>query len=529
MDRRRFLKTSATAGAGIVAATRFPDTLLAGTAALGDSPFRHGVASGDPRHTNVVIWTRVTPNDKAIPGSEKGKPVNVRWQVADDDRFRRPAAEGRFTTSRRTDHIAKIDVTGLEPGREYVYRFSARGKRSRVGRLKTAPTPDARNQSATFGMVSCSNYEGGYFSAYRHLAQRNDLDFVMHLGDYIYEYEVGKYGPGPEIGRSHDPEHEIVSLSDYRRRFAQYRQDPDLQELHAVAPFITIWDDHEVTNDTYDGGAENHQPDTEGDFYERRDRAYQAYFEWMPLRDRRNGYRLYRRFRFGTLADLHMLDLRQYRNQQPANQGDPAKDDPGRTMTGNKQLAWLKKGLVTKDATWKLVGNQVMFIPFDTAPDVPFNIDAWDGYRAERAEIVQHLADNEASNVVFLTGDIHTSWAAEVPLNKAGYPVIPPAATEFVCPSITSDNLDEITGSPYRSSIPVEEGIKAENRWVKHVELDSHGYSVINVNPERLQMDLYYISDRTDPEATQAFASSWQTAVDSNEVTEASDPIPTER
>jgi alkaline phosphatase D len=525
MDRRRFLKTTATTGAGLVVASKLPRTLVASAAGLTDSPFRHGVASGDPRHDRVIIWTRVTPSDAATAGSGKGKPVDVSWEVARDRRFRKVVAGGVVTATKRSDHVVKLDVTGLKPGETYYYRFKVKGKRSRVGTMRTAPPPAASAANLRFGLVSCSNYEGGYFTAYRYLAERTDLDFVLHLGDYIYEYGTGGYGPGPDFGRVHAPEHEIVTLSDYRQRYGQYREDMDLQDLHAANPFITIWDDHEVANDTYADGAENHQPDAEGDFIARRDDAYRAYFEWMPIRERRNPHRLYRHFRFGSLADLHMLDLRQYRDQQPPNQADPSKDDPERTITGDKQMTWFKNGLQNKSATWRLIGNQVMFVPWDTAPDVPFNVDAWDGYRSDRQELVDHLTTNEIDNVVWFTGDIHTSWACEVPVSKPTYLVDGPACTEFVCPSITSDNLDEITGGPYRSSIPIEEEIKATNPWIKHVELDSHGYSVVDVTPERVQTDFYFISDRTDPEATQAYASGWQTAAGTNQVTEAPEPI----
>ncbi len=526
MNRRSFLRTSAAASSGLFLASHLPEILYASASALEDSPFRHGVASGDPFPTRGIIWTRVTPSDDAEPGSGKGKPVDVIWEVARDPGFKQIEAAGRVTVDKRTDHTLKIDVSKLAPATDYLFRFRSKGKTSRVGRLRTAPDPVADNDSLRFGVVSCSNYEGGYFTGYRHLAQRSDLDLVLHLGDYIYEYGSGDYGPGADIGRTHAPNHEIVSLSDYRTRYGQYHQDLDLQDLHSAAPFITIWDDHEVTNDSYAEGAENHQED-EGDYIARRNDAYRAYFEWMPVRQKRDPRRLYRGFRFGELVDLTMLDLRQYRTIQPSNQADPAKDDPSTTITGDPQMQWFKKRLGRERAQWKIVGNQVMFVPWDTAPDVPYNVDAWDGYRADRQELIDHMSAGEINNITFLTGDIHTSWAAEVPLEKETYGTITGSAcTEFVCPSITSDNLDDISGGPYRSSIPVEESIKADNRWVKHVELDSHGYSVVDVNRERLQMDFYYISDRTDPEATQAFASAWATTDGTNEVTESSEPIP---
>jgi alkaline phosphatase D len=530
MDRRKFLKVSAASGAGALAAAQLPTTLLASAASLDPGPFQYGVASGDPLPDRVIIWTRVTPDPTATPGSGRGKDVATSFQVATDPRFRNVIRSGTRIARKGSDHTVKVDVTKLSPGRSYYYRFKALGARSITGHMRTAPSHEEDNASVRFAVTSCSNWEGGFFSAYRHMAERDDLDFVIHLGDYIYEYGPGRYGPGPEIGRTHEPDHEIVSLADYRIRHAQYKTDPDLRALHAANPFITIWDDHEVTNDTYKDGAENHQPDEEGDFFERRARAYQAYFEWMPVRPRNNPTRLFRRFRFGQLADLHMLDLRQYRDEPVANGQDPAKDDPERTITGDRQMEWLKKGLAKPAARWRLIGNQVMVIPWESGEDQPFNVDAWDGYRPDRQELLQHFVDNEINNISWLTGDIHTSWASDVPIDATTYPVTPSVCTEFVCPSVTSDNLDEITGNPYRtSSIAFEEAIKADNPHVKLVELDSHGYCIADLTKERMQVDWYYISDRTDPEATSEFAVAYQSVDGSNSVTEVSDPIPPDR
>lgn len=525
MDRRAFLRLSGAAGAGLLAARRvFP--IAPAFAAPGDV-FRHGIASGDPLAEAVVLWTRVTPSGEATPGSGLGGSAEVQWQVASDPRFARIQKSGTVQASAAHDHTVKIDARGLEPGRPYYYRFKCRGEISPEGRTKTAPD-DLGRKSLRFGLTSCANWEGGYFSAYRHLAQRDDLDVVLHMGDYIYEYGPGAYGPGADLGRIHEPDHEIVSLTDYRIRHAQYKTDPDLQALHAAFPFITAWDDHEVTNDTWREGAENHQPD-EGDFLDRRARAYRAYFEWMPIRlpaPRRDPTRIYRSFRFGRVADLHMLDTRQYRDKQPDDQLDPSRDDPDRTITGDAQMGWLKDGLAAGATRWHLVGNQLMITPWEIAPTVPFNIDAWDGYRADRTELLEHITGNEISNVVFVTGDIHTSWANEVPLDPNTYPVTSPAAVEFVGPSITSDNADDITGAPPRTaSVALEAGVKADNPYVKYVELDSHGYAVAEATDRHLQMDWYFISDRTDPRAEQMHAASWKVASGTTEVVPADGPI----
>ena len=525
IDRRTFLKLGGGAAAGLALAGRFVPPAWG---AKKVAPFQHGVASGDPVSNGAVIWTRVTPNADALPGSGLGGPVEVAWQVARDPKFARIVKDGVARSTSKTDHTVKVDVKGLDPSSTYHYRFKALDDISDRGRLRTAPARGADVASLRFGLASCANWEGGFFTPYGFMAERDDLDFVLHMGDYLYEYGPGGYGPGGELGRVHTPDHEIVSLADYRIRHAQYKTDPHLQALHASAPFITAWDDHEVTNDTWREGAENHQEE-EGNFMARRNRAYRAYFEWMPIRlpaPRKDPTRIYRYGDFGQMADLHVLDTRQYRDRQPADQFDQSKDDPARTITGEAQMEWLKGGLSEAGARWRLIGNQLMITPWETGENVPFNVDAWDGYTADRQELLDHIAGNEISNVVFFTGDIHTSWANEVPIDATTYPATPPAAVELVGPSVTSDNADEITGSPPRStSIALERGIQADNPHVKYVELDSHGYTVVEATRERLQMDWYFVSSRTDPGATQIFAAAWQVPDGTPTVTPADGPI----
>ncbi|MGH3371684.1 MAG: alkaline phosphatase D family protein, partial [Nocardioidaceae bacterium] len=459
-----------------------------------------------------------------------------------------------FTTGPGRDHTVKLEATGLQPGTTYFYRFLYDGVASRVGRTRTAPAPLASPRNLRFGVVSCANLPGGYFSAYRHLARRDDLDAVLHLGDYLYEYGPGSYG---EV-RSPEPPREMVSLADYRRRHAQYKQDQDLQLLHAKNPFIVTWDDHEVTNDQWSDGAENHQPETEGDYLARRHRAHRAYDEWMPVRMGAevalgDGTRLFRRLRFGTLAELSMLDLRTYRSQQsqqlvfPAPSVDGSVSDPDRTITGSGQMRWLKESLREDRAQWKLVGNPVMIAPVVFPPlprdvtrrindvtgllpedGVPYNVDQWDGYTADRHEVLGHLADHGVQNTVFLTGDIHSGWACDLPLDAGTYPTESgrSVATEFVCTSITSDNLDDITGSPRRtSSLAVEAAIQANNRHVKYLNFDDHGFSVLDVTAARTQMDYFVISDRTDPDATASWTASWATDADTQQVRPADAPV----
>ena len=523
-------------------------------AAPGNHYFKHGVASGDPHPTSVILWTRVTPTPEATPGSGKGPRVSVRWQVAKDRGFTEIVAKGSFATSAVRDHTVKLEAKGLRPRTTYYYRFLYKGVASRVGRTKTAPATHSNPRNLRFGVVSCANLPGGYFSAYRHLARRDDLDAVLHLGDYLYEYGAGEYG---EV-RKPVPAHEMVSLSDYRRRHAQYKQDPDLQALHAKNPFIVTWDDHEVANDAWRKGAENHDPKTEGDYLARRRRAQRVYDEWMPVRmgdaaALGDGTRLFRRLRFGNLAELSMLDLRTYRSEQakiaasPAPSPDGTVSDPKRTITGDAQMRWLKESLQQNRAQWKLVGNPVMIAPvvFPPLPNdltkavndvtgllpedgAPYNVDQWDGYTADRHEVLNHLADHKVRNTVFLTGDIHSAWACDLPLDAGTYPTEAgrSVATELVCTSITSDNLNDITGTaPARSSIPVEAAIQANNRHVKYLNFDDHGFSVLDVTPARTQMDYYVISDKTDPNATVSWTASWATDADTQAVHAVDHPV----
>ncbi|MGH8970385.1 MAG: alkaline phosphatase D family protein, partial [Actinomycetes bacterium] len=336
----------------------------------------------------------------------------------------------------------------------------------------------------------------------------------------------------------------MTGLADYRRRHAQYKTDPDLQALHAAAAWVVTWDDHESANDSWQDGAENHTEGVEGTWAQRKAWALQAFAEWMPVRLEPGG-QIYRRLRFGQLAELSMLDLRSYRSQQVATNDLGSVDDPARTITGDPQMGWLKDGLVTPDAQWKLVGNPVMIAPLLIPPlpagvsqpvtdvtgllppeGVPYNVDQWDGYTADRRELFGWLADHGVQDTVFLTGDIHTSWASDLPLDAGTYPLSPSVATELVGPSVTSDNVDDITGSPPRtSSLAVEAALRADNRHVQHVELDSHGYCVLDVTPERAQMDWWYVADRTSPSSGAAWATSYAVAAGTQRVRPAAAPV----
>ncbi|WP_086561965.1 alkaline phosphatase D family protein [Streptomyces africanus] len=490
--------------------------------------FLHGVASGDPLPDGILLWTRVTPVPEAIPGSGLGPDTEVSWTVAKDRAFGTVVAKGSTTATAASDHTVKADIRGLEPGTDYWFRFSAGGTDSPAARTRTAPAPDAAVTGLRFGVVSCANWEAGHFSPYRHLAARGDLDAWLHLGDYIYEYGTGEYGTRGTVVRPHAPAHEIVTLADYRIRHGRYKTDPDLQALHAAAPVVAIWDDHEFANDAWSGGAENHTEGAEGTWSARQAAAKQAYFEWMPVRPAIAGT-TYRRLRFGKLADLSLLDLRSFRSQQ-VKVGNGQVDDPDRTLTGRAQLDWLKAGLKASDTTWRLVGNSVMISPFAIGSlsadllkplakllglpqeGLALNTDQWDGYTDDRRELLAHLRAHAIRNTVFLTGDIHMAWANDVPVDAGTYPLSPSAATEFVVTSVTSDNLDDMVKVPEGTlSAVAAPVIRAANRHVHWVDTDRHGFGVLDITAERAQMDYYVVSDRTRRDATATWSRSYRT------------------
>ena len=405
--------------------------LLAGSAALGAAalgtagpahagtnrvlePFQLGIASGDPLPDGVVLWTRLAPEPLTEDGFG-GMPdriVPVQWQVATDERFSDIVAEGTEQAVRASAHSVHAEVTGLRSGAEYFYRFRAGDQLSPVGRTKTAPAPGAKLDKFAFAFASCQNYPAGHYTAYQHMAEE-DLDLVAFLGDYIYEG-----GDPGSIGRPHVPAHEITNLADYRTRLGQYKTDEFLQAAHAAFPWAVVFDDHEVENNW---AGDLSQPDSEPDqdpavFRERRAQAFQAYYEHMPLRraQRPSGpdIRIHRRLTFGDLVDVHLLDTRQYRDDQevPPEQVD----DPARTILGAEQRKWLLDNLAGQTARWNVLAQQVFFSQRDfTSGDADsFSNDAWDNYPAERNLVRDRLAD--VSNPVVITGDVHANYAADI-------------------------------------------------------------------------------------------------------------------
>ncbi|GIV37120.1 MAG: alkaline phosphatase [Cyclobacteriaceae bacterium] len=452
-------------------------------------PFYHGVASGDPLPDRVIIWTRVTPDDSLDR-------IAVKWEISDNPGFNTLVKWDTTSTTPLKDYTVKVDVSGLQPGTFYYYRFHALNTTSLAGRTKTAPASVA--DSLKFAVVSCSNWEWGYFNAYARIAEK-ELDAVIHLGDYIYEYGVGRYGD-TTIGRINIPRHEIVSLKDYRTRHSLYRLDEGLRAMSAVHPLIAIWDDHEVANNSYTEGAENHQPEKEGDYATRKNAARQAYYEWLPIRE---GKTHYRSFSFGELAHLIMLDERlEGREAPPAT---PEEASRQRSMLGNTQLTWLLENLKTP-AQWKIIGNQVIFSDIDLRavyPNMPRNLDAWDGYLSEKQLIKKFILDNQINNILFITGDTHAAWGIETATDVAhtyNYRTSAGAfAVEFGTTSVTSANDNEYR--PTDSVKRMEQKLLAANPHIKYLNDRDHGYLLLTLTPQQAKAEYFVVETLREMDA----------------------------
>ncbi|MGP4018484.1 alkaline phosphatase D family protein [Saccharopolyspora sp. 5N708] len=442
VSRRSVLLGGTLAGAAVLSTVAaFPAAALPGAGALRRGEvFTLGVASGDPAPDGVVLWTRLAADPLAEDGmgGMPNKALPVQWEVAEDERFKRIVRHGEAQAAPELGHSVHVELSGLRPDREYFYRFRAEGSLSPTGRTRTAPLPGAMT-GLSMAFASCAQYEHGYFTAYRHLGEDHP-DLVLHLGDYQYEYKAGDYvAPGGNPRDHAGPETE--TLANYRQRHAQYKSDPDLQFAHAVAPWVVVWDDHEVDNNWADEIYE--KPEIpQPNFLARRKAAFQAYYENMPLRraqvPRGIDMRLYRRVQWGRLATFHMLDTRQYRDDQVGGDkfpnADPARLDPLRSLTGAEQERWLLQGLRTSRAKWDVLGQQVMFAEIDYAngETEAYNPDAWDGYVGSRQRVMQGWQQAKVRNPVVLTGDVHSNWANDI---HNGDAVV---GTELTTTSITS-------------------------------------------------------------------------------------------
>lgn len=450
------------------------------------APFYHGVASGDALSDRVIIWTRI---------SDATGTVSAGWKMATDSAFCNVVQTGTASTDSSKDYTIKVDVIGLQPDTWYYYQFTSSGKNSLIGRTKTLPVGD--NQRIRLGVVSCSNYESGtYYNAYLSLARRNDIHAVVHLGDYIYEYaQGGTSGLGIRVL----PANELLTLDDYRQRYNSYRLDPYLRFIHQQYPFYTVWDDHETANNSWEGGAQNHTPGTEGDWQTRKGYGKQANFEWLPKRERAPGdYTIYRTFHIGNLADLILLDTRlEGRSEQVALNDQAGLQDPNRTILGNAQMQWFQSQLSSSNATWKIVGQQVMIAPLKVA-GIIVNADQWDGYQADRDRIINYVLDSNVQNVVFLTGDIHSSWASDIP--GPGYNAATGAGSAFV---------EYVTTSITSGSSPVPLDPRPFNPHIKFAELTQRGYFILDIDAGRAQADWVFVSSITDASFTESDAGSW--------------------
>lgn len=504
----------------LITCTAFAQTPRA-TLKAGFAPFFHGVASGDPLSNQVMIWTKVTPPT----GSNND--IDVFWQIATDTAFTNIVNFGKTEATAATDFTVKLDVCGLQPATYYYYTFNALGQNSVIGRTKTAPATGGNE--AKFGIVSCSSYEHGYFNAYESLSKRNDLDAIIHLGDYIYEYETGGFSSTVVTGqgRTYQPTNEAITLTDYRVRHSHYKLDDQLQMLHQIHPFITTWDDHETANDSYKDGADNHDTATEGPWIDRKVSGTQAYKEYMPIRnpDPNDDVKIWRKLRYGNLLDLIVLDSRLWaRDEQDMGQTNNTNHE----LLGNDQFTWLESQLSDNSTQWKVICQQVMMAPLELF-GTPVNADQWDGYNADRNRFINYIENNNIQNPVILTGDIHTSWVNNVPGNNTTT-----AAVEFVVTSVTSPGLDVIEAA--LGQLPqwlldlfggaVPDVIKSFNSHMEYVNIEDHGYMLLTVNQTKAQGDYVWL-EREAIDTTDEAGPSYFTNNGVSSMTAASAAIPT--
>ena len=466
---------------------------------LGDDPFTLGVASGDPTPDGVVLWTRLAPKPLA-GGGMPHHPVAVQWRIATDDRMARIVQRGAVLAVPELGHSVHVEVEFLQPGRWYWYQFKVGNEYSPIGRTRTAP-PFGSMEPLSFAFVSCQHFANGFYYAHRHLAREN-IDFAVHLGDYIYE------GPANSaIQRSHLPEHEITSVEDYRIRYALYKGDPELRAVHAAFPWVVTWDDHETENDYAGFAPENpaDPADNQPDFASRRARAYQTYYEHMPLRAAQlptgPDLQLYRRLDFGNILSMNVLDTRQYRSHRaPAGCAltdridgyCPSALDPSRTIEGQAQQTWLLDGLGASTAFWNVLANQVPFAPNDTNADPAirtFGGEKWDGYPMDRKQILDLLRERRLANTILITGDVHQNFVRNVPPDYIQLDA-EPVATEFIGTSISTGGDRTLT---------TVFGGNANNPHLRFVD-NHHGYVRCQVTRDLWRTDYRVVPSVVQPD-----------------------------
>ena len=504
MDRRRFLAWSG-ALAGTAAYAQLRGDLAVAAPPLPGYPFTLGVASGDPAPDTVSLWTRLVPEPFAKSGGMPNKPVAVTWQVADDAGFTQNLRSGTVAAVPELAHSVHADVTGLQPGREYHYRFIAGGVESPTGHTKTAPAYGSHVDSLKFAFASCQAWEDGFYSAYRRMVRNEDLDLVIHLGDYIYEGQVSPDGGRRNVKVSGVLREETRTLESYRLRHTLYKTDPDLQEAHRRFPWAVTWDDHEVEND-YAGTTGAYFKPNEG-FVNRRAAAYQAYYEHMPLRlsaePTSTELRLYRSLRYGDIAKFNVMDTRQYRDDQPCGDGEQFACPGNETATklGAAQLGWLLGEMSGSDARWNVMAQGTMMGQLKHNEEgTYFWQDAWDGYSGERSRILSAIHQMGVSNPVSIAGDWHSTFVHDL---KADYAdaTAPVVATEFVGTSITSNGDGLVYGPYYAPMVPF-------NDHIKFFDGDRRGYVLCTLDHEVWQTELRMVENVASPDAAEyTFAS----------------------
>ena len=510
MKRRQALKITSIGAIGLSAS-------ISSSCSKNTYSFNHGVASGDPLEDRVILWTRVTP--------QQAGPVETILEISENENFSKIAHSTKLQTSSLSDYTVKYDFLAkqyCDSDRGFFYRFRAGSSISEIGKSKTF---SKNTESVKIGVFSCSNFPAGYFNAYQAAAEKNDLDLWLHLGDYLYEYPMGGYATdnAEKLGRTPSPTHEMITLSDYRLRHAQYKLDHGSKALHKHAPLIAVWDDHEFSNDAWKRGAENHSEDgSEGDFYARRSAAIKAYYEWMPIREQQNKRKIFREFKIGKLIHLIMLDTRQYgrdKQIQPKdylsksrfNQAKFYNDlnSQNRELLGVEQLSWIEDSILKSNAAWTIFGQQVLMaklkfpdiskmLKTEEIPDflkpylkflglgIPSNLDAWDGYPAARNKLYQ-LMKNAKKKFISLAGDTHNSWVSELE-NQSGKKV----GIELGAPSVTSPGITDVLNLDENKFVDSIVKINKELQWM---EPSNRGYLFLDCMENKIIASFNYIKE----------------------------------
>jgi alkaline phosphatase D len=488
LGRRSFLIGALATGAALTAPVNYAALARKRRIPLAKhAKFGQGVASGFPRPRGIELWTRL---------GEIKRTSKLKVVVATDRKFGNVVEEKLVTARRDRDFTARTFIKGLKPDRHYFYRFVTEHSKSPVGRFKTAP-PLGSSKPVRIAFYSCQHYEAGFYNAQRAIANEPDLDLVLCLGDYIYEYSDGKGVRRDSSGNNHDGDTQL--LTEYWQKYRLYKSDQDLKAMHAAHPFLSVWDDHEVEDNYADGQPSSHQNDPSETqlknyprrvpFLQREANGHRAFFNYMP-RSRFKGdrERIFEEYRLGKLVDILVTDERQYRDRQPCNDAQltPCADgDAPRTMLGARQLEWFKSRLVGAPTTWRVWATELMVMATRLAPGVPAQVDAWDGYGYERKQILDHILDNNVQNVVAITGDIHTFFAGTAYTTgdqATGRAALP----EFVGGSATSTGLPEATGL----SPSALQALAAINPHIKFYDFVKRGYGVIELSPTEALCEL---------------------------------------